>query len=203
MTMIPRIGSRFSVPSSWYPVPLKCCPFTCVCVDPCGFSEGACCHPSCCAPGVSRTNLVKFRSSTGSSVSSLVSKRDDTSARSVFRIGENPSTVTASVTCADLQLDVECRLRVDVHADVRVDRLLEPGELDLHLVRTGQQALLDVVASFVGHDRVGRLALDAGDSDRHSGQQAARLVHHSTGNTAVNCLRRSAARQSCERDQHA
>ena len=98
MTMMPRIGSRFSVPSSWYVVPLKCCPLTIVWVDPCGFSLAACCHPSCWVPGVSRTNLVKFRSSTGRSVSWRDSNVVATSARSVFSNGVNPVTVTCSLT---------------------------------------------------------------------------------------------------------
>ena len=121
---------------------------------------------------------MKFRSSTGSSVSSLVSKRVDTSARSVFRMGENPCTVTASLTSPTC----------NVHPDVWIDRLLEPGELDLHLVGAGQQPLLDVVASFIGHERVGRLALDARDGHRHSGQQSTRWITHTTCNAAVNCL---------------
>ena len=54
-------------------VPLKCCPLTIVCVEPCGFSLAACCHISCCVPGVSSTNFVKLRSMTGRSVICLVS----------------------------------------------------------------------------------------------------------------------------------
>ena len=85
MTMMPRMGSRFSVPSSWYPVPLNVWPFTTVCAEPWGFSLAAWFHDCCCVPGVSRMNLVKLRSITGRSVISRVSNVVATSARSVLR----------------------------------------------------------------------------------------------------------------------
>ncbi len=74
-----------------------------VCVDPCGFSLAACCHISCCAPGVSRMNFVKFRSRTGRSVISFSENRVATSARSVLRSGEPPETVTDSLSCPTLR----------------------------------------------------------------------------------------------------
>ena len=43
-------------------------------------------------------NFVKLRSSTGRSVIWWASNDEATSARSVFRTGENPATVTFSVT---------------------------------------------------------------------------------------------------------
>ena len=52
-------------------------------------------------------NFVKFRSSTGSSVSSLVSKRDDTSARSVLSSGLVAVTSTLSVTLPDFEAEVD------------------------------------------------------------------------------------------------
>ena len=61
-------------------------------IEPCGFSLAACCQPSCWVPGVSRMNLVKLRSRTGSSVICSVVERVATSARSVLRSGEPPVT---------------------------------------------------------------------------------------------------------------
>ncbi len=79
-------------------MPLKCCPFTIVWTEPCGFSLAACCHWSCWVPGVSRMNLVKFRSRMGSSVSCFWVNDVATSARSVLSSGDPPVTVTVSVS---------------------------------------------------------------------------------------------------------
>ena len=73
-------------------------PFTWVCVDPCGFSAAACCHPSCCVPGVSRMNLVRLRSNMGALVSWRASNTVATSARSVLSSGDPPVTSIVSVT---------------------------------------------------------------------------------------------------------
>ena len=98
ITMMPRIGSRFSVPSSWKPVPLKCWPLTMVWIEPWGFSLVAWFQLRRCVPGVSSTNLVKFRSRIGSSVICLDSKVVATSARSVLSSWLwTDSTVTVSV----------------------------------------------------------------------------------------------------------
>ncbi len=99
ITMMPRMGSRFSVPSSWKPVPLKCCPLTIVWIEPWGFSLVAWFQLRRCVPGVIRMNLVKFRSRIGSSLICVSEKVVDTSARSVLRSWPSIAlTVTVSVT---------------------------------------------------------------------------------------------------------
>jgi hypothetical protein len=72
---------------------------TTVWADPWGFSLAAWFQDCCCVPGVSRMNLVKLRSRTGSSVTCLLSKVTATSARSVLRSWPSAEvTVTSSVT---------------------------------------------------------------------------------------------------------
>ncbi len=111
------------------PVPLKCCPFTIVCVEPCGFSLAACCHCSCCVPGVNRMNFVKLRSRTGRSVSSFVENRVATSARSVLSSGDPPETVTDSVSCPTLRVKLTGVCVSTLICARRHHRGLEAGEL--------------------------------------------------------------------------
>ena len=46
MTIIPRMGSWFVVPSNSYPMVSNTWPFTIICTLPCGFSSEACAQPS-------------------------------------------------------------------------------------------------------------------------------------------------------------
>ena len=67
-------------------------------------------------------------------------------------------TSTCSVSCAELEHEVDRRLRVDADFDALHDCVLEAGELGLHFVGAGQQPLFDEESGFVGDDGVGGLA---------------------------------------------
>ncbi len=88
----------------------------------------------------------------------------------------------------DLHPDVEARLRVDVDLDVRIDRLLESRELDLDLVDAWQESILDELPRLVGHDAVHGLAIEAGDGDGHTRQEAGGRIGHRTGDASVDSL---------------
>ena len=80
-------------------MPAKVWPLTWVCSEPWGFSLAAWFQDCCCVPGVRRISFVKLRSRLGSSVTCLVSRITETSARSVLRSWPSAAfTVTASVS---------------------------------------------------------------------------------------------------------
>ena len=78
-----------------------------------------------------------------------------------------------SLTSPSCEREVDRRLRVDADVDSRHDRRLEALQLGPHLVGAGQQPVFDVEPRLVGDDRVGGLALDAGDRDGHARQDGA------------------------------
>ncbi len=199
ITMMPRMGSRLSVPSSWYPVPLKCWPFTMVWTEPCGFSADACCQGCSWVPGVSSTNLVKFRSSTGRSVTSLASKLVATSARSVFRSwppGGRHRDLVRDIP--RLQHGVDLGLRVHAHDDRRHDLGLEANELRLQLVSSREQSVLEVIPRRIGGDGVDRTSLEAGDGQPRPGRHRTAGVGDGARDAPVHGL----GRARCGRPRH-
>ena len=141
---------------------------------------------------------MKFRSSTGSSVSSFVSKRVATSARSVFRSGDPPVTSTVSVSCptSRLKLTGVCVSTLTRTLGTTAD--LETRELGFDFVVAGNQPVLDVETGFVGDDGIDGLALDAGDRDGDARQRAAARVGDGAADAAIHGLR---GRRWCEPHQ--
>ena len=89
----------------------------------------------------------------------------------------------------DFEDELHWRLRIDADFDALHDRSLEAGELGLHLVRPGQQALFDEHSVFGGDDGVGGLSSETGDVDSDAGENGAARIRDRPADAAIDGLR--------------